>query len=96
MPFDPAQPANGSPLDSQVMRDQLNGLKDIIDTTLPGPQGVPGEVTQAQLDAAVFGCAANPLSIYPLSMVVSNPPTQVEVQAIAQRLDELIGAIRKV
>ena len=32
MPFDPAQPAANSALSSQVMRDQLNALKALIDT----------------------------------------------------------------
>ena len=31
MPFDPAKPAANSALDSQVMRDQLNALKALID-----------------------------------------------------------------
>ena len=31
MPFDPAQPATNSALSSQVMRDQLNALKALID-----------------------------------------------------------------
>ena len=31
MPFDPAQPADHSALDSQVMRDQLNALKALLD-----------------------------------------------------------------
>lgn len=42
MPFDPAQPADLSPLSSEVMRGQLNALNDKIDTTLPGPAGPPG------------------------------------------------------
>ena len=39
MPFDPAQPANASPLSSQVMRDQLNALKALIDAQPAGASG---------------------------------------------------------
>ena len=42
MPFDPAQPAPGSPLSSEVMRDQLNGLFDLIQTIPVGPPGPSG------------------------------------------------------
>ena len=37
MPYDPAQPADHSDLNSQVMRDQLNALNDKIDATPAGP-----------------------------------------------------------
>jgi hypothetical protein len=68
-----------------------------------GTQGPPGEVTQSALDAAVFSlgeqisqCALDPISVGPLFPTVSDPPTQAEVQSIADRLDELIGAIKRV
>ena len=32
---------------------------------------------------------------YTLAMGVSDPPTQAEVQAIANKLDELINALRR-
>ena len=35
MPFDPTKPANSSPLSSAEMRDQLNGLKALLDVLLP-------------------------------------------------------------
>ena len=40
MPFDPAQPAANSPLASQVMRDQFNALKALIDA-VPVPPVPP-------------------------------------------------------
>lgn len=42
MPFDPAQPANNSALVSQVVRNQLNGLKALIEAILT--------ITAAQVD----------------------------------------------
>lgn len=54
MPFDPALPANGSPLVSAEMRTQLNGLKDLIDAIPAGPPGQNGSdgisVTGAIID----------------------------------------------
>jgi hypothetical protein len=54
MPFDPALPANGSPLVSAEMRGQLNGLKDLIDAIPAGPPGQNGSdgtsVTGAIID----------------------------------------------
>jgi hypothetical protein len=48
MPFDPTIPPTGGAATSQALRDQFNGLKDLIDT-IPvgpvgpiGPQGDPG------------------------------------------------------
>ena len=41
MPYDPAQPADFSPLDPQVMRDQLNSLHELIVNVPAGPPG-PG------------------------------------------------------
>ena len=61
----------------------------------PGPQGPPGEVTQAALDAAITGTSANSNSVSTLGMVVTNPPTQSEVQTLADKLDELILALRR-
>uniref|UniRef100_UPI0037833F6B hypothetical protein n=1 Tax=Prosthecobacter sp. TaxID=1965333 RepID=UPI0037833F6B len=42
MPFDPTLPANNAPNSSAQMRAQFNGLKDLIDAILAGPQGPPG------------------------------------------------------
>ena len=61
----------------------------------PGPQGPPGEVTQAALDAAITGTSANSNSVSTLGMVVTNPPTQSEVQTLADKVDELILALRR-
>ncbi len=42
MPFDPTQPANNSPLVSQLIRDQLQSLFDLIQSLPAGPQGPAG------------------------------------------------------
>ena len=43
MPFDPLQPAAGSPLSSQVMREQLVALHEEITSIPQGPVGPAGE-----------------------------------------------------
>ncbi|WP_395716634.1 hypothetical protein [Prosthecobacter sp.] len=60
-----------------------------------GPQGPPGEVTQSQLDTAIGNTSSNSNAVSLLNLVVSDPPTQSEVQQIANKLDELINALRR-
>ncbi|MFN0077499.1 MAG: hypothetical protein ACKVY0_13600 [Prosthecobacter sp.] len=60
-----------------------------------GPQGSPGEVTNGQLSSAVNGTSNNSNAVNTLAMIVSDPPTVGEVQAIASKLDELILALRR-
>ncbi|MBI5822086.1 MAG: hypothetical protein HZA88_24195 [Verrucomicrobia bacterium] len=61
----------------------------------PGPAGPPGEVTAQQLADAINGTSSNSNGIATLSLIVSDPPTQSEVQAVANKIDELIGALRR-
>jgi hypothetical protein len=58
----------------------------------PGPQSPAGEVTYAQLSSAIAATAANPSSISPLYITISDPPTQSEVQQILSRMNDLISA----
>jgi hypothetical protein len=62
---------------------------------MQGPQGAPGEVTTMQLNSAINTTSANSNGVNLLGMTVSDPPTQGEVQAIADKLDELILALRR-
>ncbi len=70
----------------------------------PGP---PGEVTQAQLSNDLSNTAnqamlntlpqtsANSNGVAVLGLTVSDPPTQGEMQSLANKLDELINALRR-
>ncbi len=72
-----------------------------------GPQGPPGDVNTGQMEAAIDAAAvailaqaaanssANTNGVSTLSMIVSDPPTQAEMQAIANKLDELIAFQRR-
>ncbi len=60
-----------------------------------GGSGPPGEVTNAQLSSAIAGTSNLSNAVALLGLVVSDPPTQAEVQSIADKLDELINALRR-
>ena len=60
-----------------------------------GAEGAPGEVTTQQLASAIAGTSSSTNGVATLSIVVSEPPTQREVQAVANKLDELILALRR-
>ena len=84
MPFDPTKPVEDSPLDAAEMRDQLNGLDAKIGDC----------ATQAGLnDAILAGSAANCDGVAELTLTVSNPPTQAQVQALLAKLNELISGL---
>jgi hypothetical protein len=68
------------------------------DTGAQGPQGdpgAPGEVTSSDLGTAIGGTSANTNTVSQLGMTVSDPPTQSDLQAVANKLDELIAALRR-
>jgi hypothetical protein len=82
MPFDPTLPVNNSLISSSELRNQLNGLKSLVDNV------------EVELNNAIAGTAVNP-AVNVLSQGISNPPTQAQVQAIQNKLNELINAITR-
>ena len=68
-----------------------------------GIQGPPGEVTATQLADAITtalataaaNSSANSNGVPLLNLTVSSPPAETEVQAIADKLDALITALRR-
>jgi hypothetical protein len=64
-----------------------------------GIQGPPGEVTTAAMDgaisSAIAGTSNNTNAVALLNLTVSDPPTQAEMQAIANKIDEMITAQRR-
>jgi hypothetical protein len=91
------------------MRGQLNGLKELIDSTLQGPpgpegpQGPAGDVSLLQLtDAlaqvladAAAASSANSNSLPYLNLVPSDPPTQADVQTLVNAFNDLVAALRR-
>ncbi len=43
----------------------------------------------------ISGTARNPNSVAPIPFTVSNPPTQAELQAVVDKLNELIGSLQR-
>jgi hypothetical protein len=86
MPYDPTLPANHSLILSAELRAQFAGLKDEIDA-MP----LSAEMT-ARLDAYTAGnCEFVSLP----SLTISNPPTQAEVQNLANVLSNLYVALTR-
>ena len=87
MPFNPTLPADHSPLVAAQMRSQLNGLNDLIALNFTNATNYTNGV--------LAGTSSNSNGVATLGLSVSNPPQQSEVQAIADKLDELINALRR-
>ena len=87
MAFDPTKPANNSPVSSAELREQLTSLKTEIDD----------RVVLSELDNIMIGFNAGrvPPEVLPLGMTVSNPPTQAQVQAIANKIDEMLVFLKR-
>lgn len=74
----------------------------VIPQGAPGANGADGsDPTDAHLNDLINAIlddsetwALNPITVATLGMTVSNPPTQGEVQTIADKLDELITALK--
>ena len=62
----------------------------------PGAQGPPGEVTSAQLTAAINGTSMNSNGVSTLDTVPNDPPTFADYEALRAKMNELIGALRRV
>ena len=60
-----------------------------------GEPGVNGEVTNAALAAAIATTSSNSNAVPTLGLVVSDPPSQAEVQTLANKMDELLLALRR-
>ncbi|HXE42214.1 MAG TPA: hypothetical protein VN516_04230, partial [Candidatus Baltobacteraceae bacterium] len=82
MAYDPTLPANNSPIVSAELRNQYAGLKEEIDD----------KVSNQDLNN---NSSANSNQVQFLGMIASDPPTQGDVQSIADKVDELIQQLRR-
>ena len=78
-----------------LVRAQLNALKALIDAQAAQNATQAGQIAslQAQLNAAIAGTAQNIPGVSTLGIVISDPPQQGEVQAVADKVDELINTL---
>jgi len=98
MPYDPALPADHSPLSAAEMRGQLNALKALKDTQAAAIAAQSAQIAtlSAQLNAAIAGTSSNSNGVADLGLTIANnPPQQWGVQPIADNVDELINALRR-
>ncbi len=85
--------APGSPAGASV---NVFGSNVELSFTIPaGDTGAPGEVSNSTLAGEISGTARNPNSVAPIPFTVSNPPTQAELQAVVDKVNELIGALQR-
>ncbi len=89
MTFDPTYPPTDAEIESAPLRSQFNGLKALIDA-------VPaGEVTNAQLAAAIQGTSTNCNQVATLDTAPNNPPTVDDYEMMRGKLNDLILALRR-
>ena len=102
--FDPNLPQAGTEIDAVQMRDQLNGLKDLIDAVPagpPGPQGPagpagpPGEISQLDLDDAINGTSNNSDVVELLAISFEDPPSLNDMETVGNKINELILTLRR-
>lgn len=82
MPYNPNKPADGTTATAAEMRSQLQALHADIQIRL----------TQSSLDTAVAGTALNIPQVMPLGTTFPDG----NLQMIADKLDELINALKRV
>ena len=110
MPFDPTLPLASSQVNSAELRNQFNGLKDLIDSMQQQLDDLIPRVTSLESSVAALQAQApnwltqsdmEPLaadnidSVAELSLTVSNPPTTAEVEQIVDKLNEAISELHR-
>lgn len=86
MPFDPSLPADNALIVADELRNQFTGLQT----------NIQAKANEDDCVGRLMLSAVNPAGVDALGLTVSNPPTQAEVQSIADKLDELIAALKRV
>jgi len=87
MPFDATKPANNSPVASSELRSQFTSLKTLIDAC----------PTNTAMQNHVFNNSAGPCgTVGELGLTISNPPTQAQVQALADKIDEMLLFLKRI
>ena len=77
MPFDPTLPVNNSLVSAPELRSQFNGLQDQI-------IGLQDEVDDTP---------RNTNGVAQLALAISNPPTKAEVEAIRDKINEMLATM---
>jgi hypothetical protein len=92
--IDAVNPLN--PWENATVQTSFDGSDVLFTFGIPrGNDGPSGEVTNGQPSSANSGTSNNTNPVGTLGMTVSDPPTQSEMQSIANKLDELINALKR-
>ncbi len=67
----------------------------VLDPSLPADNSALSSAQMRRQFQAIQDRFDRPAAVAELELIVSDPPTQAEVQAIAYKLDELIRALRQ-
>ena len=97
MPFDPAKPADDSPLDSAEMRAQLVALNADIQaraTQAALTAGITTAVNTA-INSTLPQTSSNSNVVATLSQTADGSYTPSQMQAVMDKVDELITALRR-
>ena len=95
MAYDPTLPANNSPIVSAELRNQFAGLQELFDNGIQNVNDTLADQAANLVPAIISNAAGPPSSVNALGLSVSNPPTQAQVQAIANKVDELIVRLKR-
>ena len=87
MAYDATKPVNNAPITAVELRNQFAGLKTLIDAVPTSP------AMNIVLNANTSGAATGVSS---LTAAISNPPTQAQVQAIVDRFNLLLDALKRI
>ena|ERR1051326_5865429 len=99
MPFDPTLPANNSPVSSAELRGQLTALNDAIaDASSLAAENLSNALVDVNttIDNQVATQTAGNINGFAVpNLTISDPPTQAEVQQIADILHDLVVALQR-
>jgi hypothetical protein len=86
MAFGPTLPQTNAPIVSAELRGQFVALKGLID-------GLPTSISMANVLSMQTAGSAQDVDLAP--MPSSNPPSTADMQAIVNKLNELINALNR-
>ena len=103
MPFNPTLPLAGLQVNSADLRDQFNGLKDLIDAQAAQISALetamatvlaqlPNLVTQADVEPIT---ANNIDGVSELTLTLSDPPVTSELEQVLSKLNEAIAGLHR-
>lgn len=85
MPYDPSIPASHVPIESAMLRGQFSGLAQLIQA----------KAFEDDCVARLMSSAQNPVTVDGLALSASDPPTQAELQAVIDKLNELLTSLKR-